>query len=585
MLKLLKKFRKTEWLLTCVAFVFIVLQVWMDLTIPDYMSEITTLVQTEGSAMGDILTAGGKMLGCALGSFAASVVTVICAARIASNFSSNLRDLLFRQVQSFTMGEIGKFSTASLITRSTNDVMQVQMLIVMGLQVLLKAPVTAIWAIGKIAGKSWQWTFSTGVAVVILLLIVGTCVLIAMPKFRSLQKMTDDINRITRENLTGLNVIRAYNAEDYQEKKFEEANRNLTATQLFANRTMAFMMPGIQLVMNGLSLAVYWIGAYLIEGAQAMEKLTIFSEMIVFSQYAMQVVMSFMMLVVILVIFPRAAVAARRINEVLDTQPGLKDGSLTHPDNGQKGEVEFRNVCFRYPDADGDVLSNISFKAHKGETVALIGATGCGKSTIINLIPRFYDATKGQVLVDGVDVKEYSQKALRDKIGYVSQKAILFSGTVRSNVAFGDNGRDGFPDSDIVDAVYTAQANDFVEKMTGSYDGFVAQGGANLSGGQKQRLSIARAVCRHPEIFIFDDSFSALDYKTDRKLRETLAKDCKDVTKLIVAQRIGTIRDADRILVISDGKIVGMGTHDELMKNCETYQQIALSQLSKEELA
>lgn len=585
MLKLLKKFRKTEWLLTCVAFVFIVLQVWMDLTIPDYMSEITTLVQTEGSAMGDILTAGGKMLGCALGSFAASVVTVICAARIASNFSSNLRDLLFRQVQSFTMGEIGKFSTASLITRSTNDVMQVQMLIVMGLQVLLKAPVTAIWAIGKIAGKSWQWTFSTGVAVVILLLIVGTCVLIAMPKFRSLQKMTDDINRITRENLTGLNVIRAYNAEDYQEKKFEEANRNLTATQLFANRTMAFMMPGIQLVMNGLSLAVYWIGAYLIEGAQAMEKLTIFSEMIVFSQYAMQVVMSFMMLVVILVIFPRAAVAARRINEVLDTQPGLKDGSLTHPDNGQKGEVEFRNVCFRYPDADGDVLSNISFKVHKGETVALIGATGCGKSTIINLIPRFYDATKGQVLVDGVDVKEYSQKALRDKIGYVSQKAILFSGTVRSNVAFGDNGRDGFPDSDIVDAVYTAQANDFVEKMTGSYDGFVAQGGANLSGGQKQRLSIARAVCRHPEIFIFDDSFSALDYKTDRKLRETLAKDCKDATKLIVAQRIGTIRDADRILVISDGKIVGMGTHDELMKNCETYQQIALSQLSKEELA
>ena len=585
MLKLLKKFRKTEWLLTCVAFVFIVLQVWMDLTIPDYMSEITTLVQTEGSAMGDILTAGGKMLGCALGSFAASVVTVICAARIASNFSSNLRDLLFRQVQSFTMGEIGKFSTASLITRSTNDVMQVQMLIVMGLQVLLKAPVTAIWAIGKIAGKSWQWTFSTGVAVVILLLIVGICVLIAMPKFRSLQKMTDDINRITRENLTGLNVIRAYNAEDYQEKKFEEANRNLTATQLFANRTMAFMMPGIQLVMNGLSLAVYWIGAYLIEGAQAMEKLTIFSEMIVFSQYAMQVVMSFMMLVVILVIFPRAAVAARRINEVLDTQPGLKDGSLTHPDNGQKGEVEFRNVCFRYPDADGDVLSNISFKAHKGETVALIGATGCGKSTIINLIPRFYDATKGQVLVDGVDVKEYSQKALRDKIGYVSQKAILFSGTVRSNVAFGDNGRDGFPDSDIVDAVYTAQANDFVEKMTGSYDGFVAQGGANLSGGQKQRLSIARAVCRHPEIFIFDDSFSALDYKTDRKLRETLAKDCKDATKLIVAQRIGTIRDADRILVISDGKIVGMGTHDELMKNCETYQQIALSQLSKEELA
>lgn len=585
MLKLLKKFTKTEWTLSFAALLFIIMQVWMDLTIPDYMSEITTLVQTEGSAMSAILIAGAKMLACALGSFAASVCTVTCAAKIAANSSANLRALLFDQVQSFTMAEIGQFSTASLITRSTNDVMQVQIFVVMGLQVLLKAPITAVWAIAKIAGKSWQWTFSTGVAVVVLLLIVGTCILIAMPKFKKLQVLTDDINRITRENLTGLNVIRAYNAEDYQEKKFEDANERLTRTQLFANRTMAFMMPGIQLVMNGLTLAVYWIGAYLVDGAQGQAKLSIFSDMIVFSQYAMQVVMSFMMLVIILVILPRASVAAKRINEVLDTKPSIKDGPITEPDPSVQGEVEFKNVSFRYPDADGDVLHNISFIAHKGETVAFIGSTGCGKSTVINLIPRFYDATEGQVLVDGVDVREYSQKALRNKIGYVSQKATLFSGTVRSNIAFGDNGREEFPDEDVVDAVYTAQANDFVEKMMDTYDGYIAQGGSNLSGGQKQRLSIARAICRHPEIFIFDDSFSALDYKTDRILREALNKECGDATRIIVAQRIGTIRDADKIIVLNDGKIAGMGTHDQLMQTCDVYQQIALSQLSKEELA
>ena len=585
MLKLLKKFTKTEWVLSFVALLFIILQVWMDLTIPDYMSEITTLVQTEGSAMSAILIAGAKMLACALGSFAASVCTVTCAAKIAANSSANLRALLFNQVQSFTMAEIGQFSTASLITRSTNDVMQVQIFIVMGLQVLLKAPITAVWAIAKIFGKSWQWTFSTGVAVIVLLLIVGTCILIAMPKFRKLQVLTDDINRITRENLTGLNVIRAYNAEDYQEKKFEDANERLTRTQLFANRTMAFMMPGIQLVMNGLTLAVYWIGAYLVDGAQGPTKLSIFSDMIVFSQYAMQVVMSFMMLVIILVILPRASVAAKRINEVLDTKPSIKDGPVTESDPSVQGKVEFKNVSFRYPDAEGDVLHNISFTAHKGETVAFIGSTGCGKSTVINLIPRFYDVTEGQVLVDGVDVREYSQKALRNKIGYVSQKATLFSGTVRSNIAFGDNGREEFPDEDVIDAVYTAQANDFVEKMMDTYDGYIAQGGSNLSGGQKQRLSIARAICRHPEIFIFDDSFSALDYKTDRVLREALHKECGDATRIIVAQRIGTIRDADKIIVLNDGKIAGMGTHDQLMKTCDVYQQIALSQLSKEELA
>lgn len=584
MLKLLKYLTKGDWGLAVLALGFIVAQVWLDLTMPDYMSEITTLVQTEGSAMSDILIAGGKMLACALGSFAASIVAAVCAARIAANFAATLREKLFDQVQSFSMAEIGKFSTASLITRSTNDVMQVQMLIVMGLQVLLKAPIMAVWAICKIAGKSWQWTMSTGVAVAVLLLIVVVCIIVAMPKFRQLQKLTDDINRVTRENLTGLNVIRAYNAEGYQEEKFEDANQRLTKTQLFANRTMAFLMPSIQMVMSGLTLAVYWIGAYLVENAQMADKLPIFSDMIVFSQYAMQVVMAFMMLVMIFIILPRASVAAKRILEVLNTHSSIQDGNVTQSKPGMKGEIEFRNVSFRYPDADGDVLQNITFTAHQGETVALIGATGCGKSTVINLIPRFYDATQGQVLVDGVDVREYNQHALRDKIGYVSQKSILFSGTVASNVAYGDNGKPS-SEEELAQAVRTAQAEEFVLKMPEKYDGYIAQGGSNLSGGQKQRLSIARAVCRHPEIFIFDDSFSALDYKTDRTLRETLQKECGDSTRIIVAQRIGTIRDADKIIVLEEGKIAGMGKHDQLMASCPVYQQIALSQLSKEELA
>ena len=584
MLKLLKYLTKQDWGFAVLALVFIVAQVWLDLTMPDYMSQITTLVQTQGSAMSDILIAGGKMLACALGSFAASIIAAICAARIAANFSATLREKLFDQVQSFSMAEIGKFSTASLITRSTNVVMQVQMLIVMGLQVLLKAPIMAVWAICKIAGKSWQWTMSTGVAVAVLLVIVLVCVIVAMPKFRKLQKLTDDINRVTRENLTGLNVIRAYNAEGYQEAKFEDANQRLTKTQLFANRTMAFLMPGIQMVMSGLTLAVYWIGAYLVENAQLTDKLPIFSDMIVFSQYAMQVVMAFMMLVMIFIILPRASVAAKRILEVLNTRSSIQDGSVTKSQPGKKGEIEFRNVSFRYPDADGDVLQNITFTAHQGETVALIGATGCGKSTVINLIPRFYDVTQGQVLVDGVDVREYNQHALRDKIGYVSQKSILFSGTVNSNVAYGDSGKPS-SEEDVIHAVRTAQAEEFVQKLPEEYDGYIAQGGSNLSGGQKQRLSIARAICRHPEIFIFDDSFSALDYKTDRVLRQTLQQECGDSTRIIVAQRIGTIRDADKIIVLEDGKIAGMGKHEELMKNCPVYQQIALSQLSKEELA
>ena len=585
MIKLLKKLTKKDMALAGLAFLLILAQVYLNLTMPDYMSDMTVLVQTEGSAMADILAAGGKMLLCAVGSLLTAACIAVCAAKISANFSANLRGQVFDRVQSFSMEEIGRFSTSSLITRSTNDITQVQMVLVLGLEVFLKAPVTAVWAICKIAGKSWQWTATTGIAVIILLCIVGTCVMVAMPKFRKLQILTDNINRVTRENLTGLRVVRAYNAENYQETKFEKANDELKRTQLFANRTMTILMPGIMLVMNGLTLAVYWVGAYLINDAGMQDKLTLFSDMIVFSQYAMQVVMAFMMLVMIFVLVPRASVAAKRINEVLDTEPAIEDGAETEAKAGMTGEVEFRHVSFKYPDAEKNVLEDITFTAHKGDTVAFIGSTGCGKSTIINLIPRFYDATEGEVLVDGMNVKEYTQEALRNRIGYVSQKAILFSGTVAGNVAYGENGGKPVGREDIIDAVHTAQADEFVEKLPDTYDGFVAQGGSNLSGGQKQRISIARAICRHPEIMIFDDSFSALDYKTDRILRQTLDEKCGDTTRLIVAQRIGTIRDADKIIVLDEGRIAGMGTHDELMKNCEVYRQIAFSQLSKEELA
>lgn len=585
MIKLLKKLTKKDMALAGLAFLLILAQVYLNLTMPDYMSDMTVLVQTEGSAMADILAAGGKMLLCAVGSLLTAACIAVCAAKISANFSANLRGQVFNRVQSFSMEEIGRFSTSSLITRSTNDITQVQMVLVLGLEVFLKAPVTAVWAICKIAGKSWQWTATTGIAVIILLCIVGTCVMVAMPKFRKLQILTDNINRVTRENLTGLRVVRAYNAENYQETKFEKANDELKRTQLFANRTMTILMPGIMLVMNGLTLAVYWVGAYLINDAGMQDKLTLFSDMIVFSQYAMQVVMAFMMLVMIFVLVPRASVAAKRINEVLDTEPAIEDGAETEAKVGMTGEVEFRHVSFKYPDAEKNVLEDITFTAHKGDTVAFIGSTGCGKSTVINLIPRFYDATEGEVLVDGMNVKEYTQEALRNRIGYVSQKAILFSGTVAGNVAYGENGGKPAGREDIIDAVHTAQADEFVEKLPDTYDGFVAQGGSNLSGGQKQRISIARAICRHPEIMIFDDSFSALDYKTDRILRQTLDEKCGDTTRLIVAQRIGTIRDADKIIVLDEGRIAGMGTHDELMKNCEVYRQIAFSQLSKEELA
>ena len=583
MLKIFKNLKKEDWGCFGIGIIFIVLQVWLDLKMPDYMSEITLLVKTPGSEMADILNAGGKMLLCALGSLVSAMAVAVLASRIASNFGATMRGKLFSKVQSFSMAEIGKFSTASLITRSTNDVTQVQMLIVFGLQAIIKAPIMAAWAIVKIAGKNKSWTFTTGAAVVILLIVVIFCVTLVMPKFKKIQELTDDVNRVTRENLSGLKVVRAYNAEKYQEEKFEASNQRLTSTHLFTGRTMAFLMPSIQLVMSGLTLAIYWLGAAMIDEAEMMDKITLFSDMVVFSQYAMQVVMAFMLLVMIFIILPRASVSAKRILEVLDTKPSIMDG--TAMDGTEEGSIEFKNVSFRYPDAEEYVLKNITFTVKKGEAVALIGATGCGKSTVINMIPRFYDATEREVLVNGRNVKEYEQKALRNKFGYVSQKAILFSGTVQTNVAYGDNGKAEKLDSDVVDAVYTAQASEFVEKMQDGYNGYIAQNGSNLSGGQKQRLSIARAICRHPEILIFDDSFSALDYKTDRKLREALHKECKDATKIIVAQRIGTIRDADRIIVLEDGEIAGMGTHDELMNHCQVYQQIAYSQLSKEELA
>jgi ATP-binding cassette subfamily B protein len=585
MLKILRNYTKKDAAIAILAVIIIVASVWMELRIPEYMSEITLLVQTPGSEMSDILAAGGKMLLYALGSLLATILISVCASKLSVELGTTLRGRLFHTVQSFSMEEIGRFSTASLITRTTNDVMQVQMLIVMGLQLMIKSPIMAICAIYKIAGKAWQWTLSTAVAVIVLLIVVTICVAVAIPKFKKMQQLTDNLNRVTRENLTGLNVVRAYNAESYQENKFEKANEEMTSTNLFAQRTMSFMMPSIQLIMSGLALAIYWIGAVLIDSAGMMDKITLFSDMMVFSQYAMMVVMSFMLLIMIFMLLPRATVSAKRINEVLDTQPTIHDGTVTKGEQGKEGEIEFQHVSFKYPDAEKYVLEDISFTAKKGETIAFIGSTGCGKSTVVNLIPRFYDVTEGAVIVDGVDVREYTQKALRNKIGYVSQKATLFSGSIRSNVAFGDNGKEKPDENAVREAVETAQATEFVKKMEHTYDGYVAQGGSNLSGGQKQRLSIARAVARKPEILVFDDSFSALDYKTDRILRKVLDEKCNSTTRVIVAQRIGTIRDADKIIVLDEGKIVGMGSHEELMNQCDVYQQIALSQLSKEELA
>ena len=584
MINILKRLKKAEWLQVFASLICIVAQVWLDLKLPDYMSEITRLTQVPGSEMADIWVAGAKMLVCALGSLVSAVAVGFFAARIAASFSQRLRSLLFSKVDSFSMEEINRFSTDSLITRSINDITQVQMLITMGLQMLIKAPIMVVWAITKIAGKGYEWTVATGITVGIMVVVIGTIMVFIMPKFKKMQSLTDSLNRVTRENLTGLRVVRAYNAENYQEEKFEQANQELTATQLYTNRGMAIVMPMMTTLMSGLSLAIYWIGANLINAAQAMDRLTIFSNMVVFSSYAVQVIMSFMMLVMIFILLPRASVSAKRINEVLDTKPVIMDGDKKDGETGVQGTIEFRNVSFQYPGAADYVLENISFQAGKGETVAFIGSTGSGKSTLISLIPRFYDATEGEILVDGVNVKDYTQEALHNKIGYVPQKAVMFRGTVSSNVAFGDNGKKKPLPEEIKSAVRTAQGSEFVENMEHQYEAEIAQGGTNVSGGQKQRLAIARAVCRKPEIYIFDDSFSALDYKTDRVLRTALKKESQGATSLIVAQRIGTIMDADQIIVLDEGKIVGKGTHKELLQTCSVYREIAMSQLSQEEL-
>ena len=585
MFRILKRLKAAEWLQALVSLAFIVAQVWLDLKLPDYMSEITRLTQTSGSAIADIWLAGGKMLLCALGSVVSAVIVGFFASRIAASFSQRIRSQLFTKVDSFSMEEINRFSTDSLITRSTNDITQVQMLITMGLQMIIKAPIMVIWAVTKIAGKGLEWSLATGVTVAIMLAVIAVMMTLVLPKFRKMQQLTDNLTRVTRENLTGLRVVRAYNAESYQEEKFEQANGELTATQLYTTRGMAIMMPIITTLMSGLTLAIYWIGAMLINSAGLMDRLTLFSNMVVFSAYAMQVIMSFMMLVMIFVLWPRASVSAKRINEVLETEPSILDGTRKDGETGKVGEIEFRSVSFRYPGAADDVLCDISFTAKRGETVAFIGSTGSGKTTLVNLIPRFYDATGGEVLLDGVNVKDYAQDALHNKIGYVPQKAVTFRGTVASNVGYGDNGKAVATDDEIALAMKIAQGADFVEQMEGQYQAEIAQGGANLSGGQKQRLAIARAVARKPEIYIFDDSFSALDYKTDRALRTALRRETAGVTNLIVAQRIGTILDADQIIVLNDGMIVGKGTHKELLKSCEVYQEIAMSQLSEEELS
>lgn len=588
MLRILKHLRWKEWLLVAACVVLIVGQVQLDLALPDYMSEITRLVQAEGSQMSDILLAGGKMLLCALGSMLLTVCTTFFTAQIASRFSARLRGEMYRKVVGFSNEEINRFSTASLITRTTNDISQLQMFFSFGMQSLIKAPIMAFIAVGKISTKSWEWSLLTGGVIAFVCVLLVFIMLYAVPRMKKMQTLTDNLNRITRENLTGLQVVRAYNAENYQEGKFAKANEEMTRNSQQANIAMSVMNPGMNLAMNGLTLGIYWIGAALISAIAVtsptamMERIGLFSDMVVFMQYAMQVIMAFLMLVMIFVMLPRVTVSAGRVNEVLNTKARIVDGKETQGKPGMKGEIEFRDVSFRYPDADGDTIHHISFTAHHGQTVALIGATGCGKSSIINLIPRLYDATSGQVLVDGVDVRDYTQDALRSKIGFVPQKAFLFAGTVSSNVGYGEDNASG---AAIRKAVAVAQAAEFVESPEVGYSGTVAQGGSNFSGGQKQRLSIARAVARDPEILVFDDSFSALDYKTDHALRQALREQTSGTTNIIVAQRIGTIRDADCILVIEDGAIVGKGTHRELMESCKVYQEIAYSQLSKEELA
>lgn len=584
MLKLLKDFTKKDYLIIFIIILLIIFQVWLDLRLPDYMSQITVLVQSEGSQMSEILEQGGYMLLCAGGSLVSAIIVGYLASLLSASFSRTLMKKLFEKVENFGMEEINKFSTSSLITRTTNDVTNIQMFISMGLQMLIKAPITAVWAVLKILNKSWQWSAVTGVAVLFLLVTVSILMFLVLPRFKRVQSLIDNINGLTRENLTGLRVVRAFNAEEYQQDKFEVGNKELTDTQLFNQRAMALMSPVMYLIMNLVTLAIYVVGSHLIDAAGMADKITLFGNMVVFSSYAMQVIASFLMLAVIFIMYPRASVSADRIAEVLDSRAHIKDGNINTDTTDKKGEIEFKNVSFKYPDGDEYVLKNISFTAKKGETVAIIGSTGSGKTTLINLIPRFYDVTEGEVLVDGVNVKNYSQNFLHNKLGYVPQRAVMFSGSVNYNVSYGDNGKGEIPEEKIKKAISIAQATDFVEKMPEKYESHIAQGGTNISGGQKQRLAIARAIARSPEIYIFDDSFSALDYKTDFMLRDELRKYTKDSTNIIVAQRIGTILNADKIIVLENGECVGMGTHKELLENCKVYQEIAYSQLSKEEL-
>lgn len=583
MIKILKNLNKKEIEIFIICFILIFIQVWLDLKMPDYMSKITVLVQTEGSKMSDIIINGLYMLACAFGSLLSAVFTGFLASKISSNFSKKLRKKIFDKVENLSLHEVKTFSTSSLITRTTNDVTQIEMLISIGLQLLIKAPITAVWAVTKILNKSWQWSTVTAVGLVILLSTVAIITSFVIPRFKKVQKLTDKLNGVTRENLTGIRVVRAFNAEKYQENKFENTNNELTNIMLFNQKKFAFMQPIMYLVMYGLTLSIYFIGAYLIKDALMVDKLPIFGDMIVFSSYAMQVIMAFMMLSMIFMILPRAQVSANRINEVLEEDISIKDGLIDKDTTKEKGTIEFKNVSFKYPDADEYLLKNISFKVNTGETIAFIGSTGSGKSTIINLVPRFYDATDGEVLIDGINVKDYKQEFLYNKLGYVSQKAVMFNGTVKYNVTFG-KGKKKITNKKIEEAIKVAQAEEFIMKLDNKYDSHIAQGGTNISGGQKQRISIARAIAREPEIYIFDDSFSALDYKTDSQLRKELKKYTKDATTLIVAQRIGTIMNADKIVVLDKGVIVGIGKHKELLKNCDVYKEIAYSQLSKEEL-
>ena len=584
MLKLFKKFSKKDILFIIISIIMIIAQVYLDLKTPDYMSEITQLVKTQGSQMSEIWKNGSMMLVCSLGSLILTIITGYLVANVAANLSKNIRKEIFEKVESLGLHEVKEFSTSSLITRTTNDISQIQSFVAMGLQVLVKAPITAIWGIRKILNKGWEWSAATGIAVLVLLIAVALIVVFVLPKFKKIQKLTDKLNGKARENITGIRVVRAFNASKYQEEKFDAVNAELTDTQLFNQKSFAVMQPLMYIVMYLLTLSIYLIGIKLINDALLADRIVIFGNMLVFSSYAMQIIMSFLMLVMIFIMLPRAEVSAGRIKEVLETKDSIKDGNKGILDVTEKGTVEFKDVSFKYPDASEYLLEKISFKANKGETVAFIGSTGSGKSTLVNLIPRFYDATEGEVLVDGQNVKDYTQAELRNRMSYIPQKAMLFDGTVKSNIVYGDNGKSKITQDKIEEALKVAQGEEFVLKMDGKYDATISQGGTNISGGQKQRLSIARAIARNPEIYIFDDSFSALDYKTDKILRKALKEYTKDATTLIVAQRIGTIMHADKIIVLDNGKCVGIGTHKELLKNCEVYKEIALSQLTKEEL-